>query len=142
MGQIFRVIGCAALFAGPCLIIYSFLSIARTKNFLLRSDEVEGKVIRLERSKDHDEYGYTYAPVFTFTTAGGRQYTVTSDSGSSPPSFREGESVRVRYEPDHPMNARINTTFQTWGTAIVSGGAGMFCLFWGCFVLGIFNLGR
>lgn len=139
MDQIFRILGGGALCAGPCLIIYSFISIYRTRSFLLRSVEADGKVIRLQRSKNRGRYGYTYAPVFMFAAADGNNYTVTSALRSSIPGLTEGQSVRVRYEPDHPEHARIQTIFQTWGTAIVPGLAGVFCLVWGCFALGIFN---
>lgn len=142
MDQIFRVLGFVALCAGPCLIGYSLISITRTKNFILHSVEVEGEVVRLERSKDRDQYGYTYAPVFTFNTASGESYTVTSKVSSNPAGFIEGQSVRVRYEPDCPENARIHTVFQTWGSVIISGIVGAFFLFWGCDVLGLFHYAR
>jgi len=126
MDQIFRALGFAALCASPCLMVYFLISIVRTRTFILRSVEVNGEVIRLERSKTRDRYGYSYAPVFSFTVADGRSFTVTSDVSSSPPGFFEGEPVTVRYEPD----------------AIISGFAGVFCLFWGCVVLGLFHFGK
>ena len=142
MDQIFKALGFAALCAGPCLIVYFLISVVRTRSFILRSVEVNGEVTRLERSKTRDQYGYTYAPVFTFTAVDGRSYTVTSDVSSSPAGFIEGERVTVRYEPEDPEKARIHTVFQTWGAAIISGGAGVFCLFWGCDVLGFIHLAK
>jgi Protein of unknown function (DUF3592) len=142
MDQIFRALGFVALCAGPCLIVYCLISMVRTRSFLLRSVEVKGEVIRLERSKTRDEYGYTYAPVFSFTVADGRSYTVTSDVSSNPAGFIEGESVAVRYQPEDPEKARIHTLFQTWGTAILSGFAAVFCLFWGCDVLSLIHFGK
>jgi hypothetical protein len=133
--QIWRILGFVALCASPCSIIYSVISFFRTRSFLLRSVEVDGEVVRLERSKDRDRYGYTYAPVFAFTAADGKSYTVTSDAGSSPPGFAEGESVKVRYEPENPENARIHTLFQTWGAALMGAFGGVFCLIWGWLVL-------
>jgi Protein of unknown function (DUF3592) len=142
MDQIFRALGFAALCASPCLMVYFLISIVRTRTFILRSVEVNGEVIRLERSKTRDRYGYSYAPVFSFTVTDGRSFTVTSDVSSSPPGFFEGEPVTVRYSPDDPEKARIHTVFQTWGSAIISGFAGVFCLFWGCVVLGLFHFGK
>jgi hypothetical protein len=112
MDQIFKILGVVALCASPCSIAYSIFSIFKTRSFLLHSVEVDGEVVRLERSKTRDQYGYTYAPVFTFTSADGKGYTVTSDAGSSPPGFTEGQSVRVRYESESPENARIHTLFR------------------------------
>jgi hypothetical protein len=124
-----------ALCASPCSIAYSIFSIFKTRSFLLHSVEVDGQVVRLERSKTRDEYGYSYAPVFAFTAADGKSYTVTSDLSSSPPGFSEGEPVKVRYDPKTPENARIHTLFQTWGAAIMGAFGGVFLLIWGWFVL-------
>jgi hypothetical protein len=122
----FTQIYCYALSViGPCALVFSIVSIFRTRNFIRRSSEVSGKVIRLERSKTRDRYGYEYAPVFSFTTAEGKSCTVTSDVSSSPPGFSIGESVRVRYDPVNPENARIHTFFQTWGIAVISGIVGL-----------------
>jgi hypothetical protein len=133
--EFWRILGYMALCASPCSIAYSIFSIFKTRSFLLHSVEVDGEVVRLERSKTRDRYGYTYAPVFTFTAAGGKSYTVTSDAGSSPPGFTEGESVRVRFDPENPENARIHTLFQTWGATLMGAFGGVFFLIWGCFVL-------
>ena len=139
MDEMWRILGYVALCASPCSIIYCIFSIFRTRSFLLHSVEVEGQVVRLERSKYRDNYGYTYAPVFTFTGVDGKCHTVTSEAGSSPPGFTEGESVRVRYEPESPENARIHTVFQTWGGALMGAFGGVFCLIWGCSALGLFR---
>ncbi|MGA3371763.1 MAG: DUF3592 domain-containing protein [Terracidiphilus sp.] len=142
MDQVFKVIGYVALCASPCLIVCSFICFFLTRSFLLRSIEVEGKILRLERSKDYYEFGHTFAPVFTFAAVDGTKYTVTSNVGSDPPGFTEGQSVRVRYKPECPENARINTFFQIWGTVIGFGYAGMFCLFFGCYATRIFNFAK
>jgi hypothetical protein len=121
-------------------MIFSIVSIIRTRSFLLHSVEVSGQVIRLERSKTRDQYGYTYAPVFSFATAEGKEFTVISDVSSSPPGFVEGEPVRVRYDPAFPQNARIHTIFQTWGAALLSAFAAFLCSIWGCVILGILRM--
>jgi Protein of unknown function (DUF3592) len=140
--EIFKLFGYAALCVSPVSLVYAIVAVVRTRSFLFHSFEANGEVIRLERSTDRDRYGYTYAPVFTFTALDGKGYTVTSEVGSSPPSFTEGDTVRVRYEPENPEGARIHTVFQTWGTAILSGFAAVFCLFWGCTVLGLIHFGK
>jgi hypothetical protein len=140
MNQVGGVIGQLFFFGGPCLIFSSLVSAVRTKKFLDSSFEVNGEVIRLERSATRDRYGYTYAPVFSFTAANGMTYTVTSDISSSPPSFTAGDFVRVRYDPTNPGNARIHSFFQTWGTAAVLGGAGAIFLAVGCNALGFLHL--
>ena len=125
MDQLSNILPFVLLVVGPCALVFSIVSIFRTRSFIRRSSEVIGEVIRLERSKTRDRYGYEYAPVFSFTTEGGKSCTVTSDVSSSPPGFSVGESVRVRYDPANPENARIHSFFQTWGIAVISGAVGL-----------------
>jgi hypothetical protein len=135
-----QIIDFVLLAIGPCAIVYSFVAFFRTRVFLRTSIEVAGEVIRLERSKDCDQYGYTYAPVFTFTAKDGTEHTVTSDVGSSPAGFSEGDSVRVRYEPGNPQDARIHSFFQTWGIVVISGTVGVGFVAFGCNQLGLVRL--
>jgi hypothetical protein len=132
-----EILSLVLLFAGPCMLVFSLVSIVRTKSFLLRSVEVTGEIIRLQRSEDCDRYGYTYAPVFSFNAAGGETYTVTSDVSSTLPGFSVGESVRVRYDPTNPEDARIHSLFQTWGVGIISGAVGVFFVCGSCKLLGL-----
>ena len=92
MGQTDTFFSYLFLMAGPCALVYSIFSIVQTRGFIRRSAEVTGEVVRLERSTDRGRYGYTYAPVFTFMTLEGMEYTVTSDVGSSPAGFNVGDS--------------------------------------------------
>jgi hypothetical protein len=81
---------------------------------------VTGEVIRQKRSKRKGGR-FAYAPVFSFSAADGRTYTVTSNVSSYPSDFSVGVSVRVRYDPANPQNARIHTFNQTWGVAVNAG---------------------
>jgi hypothetical protein len=125
MGPFETLLNCVFLVVGPCAAVWSVVSFVRTRNFIFRSVEVDGEVIRLERSKDRGQYGYTYAPVFSFTAEDGGSYTVTSDVGSSPAGFDVGDRVRVRYDPACPSSARIDTFFQTWGGPAIYAGIGV-----------------
>jgi len=136
LDQTSRILDLVLLFTSPCLLVFSLVSAVRTKGFIRRSVEVTGEVVRLERSSGARFGSYDYAPVFSFTAADGNTYTVTSDVSSSPPGFREGESVRVRYDPDNPENARIHSFFQTWGVAVISGAVGVAFASYACKVLG------
>lgn len=99
------------------------ISYFRIKKFIQRSIETSGEVIRLERSRGNR--GYDYAPVFCFQTASGETITVTSDVASSPPGFTEGESVRVRYDPINPSDAKIHSFLQTWGDCVIPAAVGI-----------------
>jgi Protein of unknown function (DUF3592) len=132
-----KILGFVLLIAGPCMLIYSAVSFVRTRSFLRCCIEVDGEVKRLERSIRSGKYGYTYAPVFSFTVADGKTYTVTSAVSTTPPGFNVGESVRVRYDPANPKDARIHTFFQTWGRAVTWGIVGAALIAFGRYWLGM-----
>ena len=140
MGQTSTLWAYVFLIIGPCALVYSIFSIVQTRGFIRRCTEVPGEVIRLEQSEDRGRYGYTYAPVFTFTTLEGMKYTVTSDVGSSPSDFSIGDSVRVRYDSANPENARIHSFFQTWGLAVISGAISVGFIGFGAKLLGLLHL--
>jgi len=86
-----------------------------TRQFLQHAVEVPGKVVRLARS------GNTYAPVVDYVDLAGHPRTLFSTSGSRPPSFFEGESVTVLYDPEDPafpLGAKIKTFLQLWGATL------------------------
>jgi hypothetical protein len=142
MGQLETLLNYMFLVVGPCAVVYSIVSIMRTRSFIRRSVEVNGEVIRLERSPDRGRYGYTYAPVFSFTSADGVMHTVTSDVGSSPAGFDVGDSVRVRYDPADPQTARIHSFFQTWGTCFLSAAVGVAFTWFACKSFGFIYFAR
>jgi hypothetical protein len=142
MEQLYTLLNYAFLVVGPCAVVYSVVSIVQTGAFIRRSSEVDGEVIRLEQSKSRDRYGYTYAPVFSFTSIDGLTHTVTSDVGSSPAGFDVGDSVRVRYDPANPQTARIHSFFQTWGGPVLSGLVGLSFILYACKALGFLHSAR
>jgi hypothetical protein len=111
---------------GIACLIWSVVSYFRITKFLQRCIETSGEVIRLERTRGNR--GYDYAPVFCFQTANGESITVTSDISSSPPDFTEGESVRVRYDPSNPSDAKIHSFVQTWGDCVIPAAVGIIFL--------------
>jgi len=129
MDQFNNIFEIVMFFAGLCALVYSLVSIVRTTALIRCSVEVTGEVIRLVRS--HRKGLIVYAPVFTFSAADGRTCTVTSNVPTYypyPMEFSVGMSVKVRYDPANPKNARIRTFYQTWGVAINSGPLGVVLL--------------
>src|ERR1035438_8811252 len=114
MDQKSEIFGLIFIFAGPCLIVFSVVSAVRTRAFLRRCTEASGEGVRLAHSSDR--MGTTtyesYAPVFSFTAVDGKTYKVTSSISSSPADFSVGDSVRVRYDPGNPQDARIQSLFE------------------------------
>lgn len=58
--------------------------------------------------------GKSYAPVVEFTPPGHPPVRFTAWVGSQPPAYHVGERVAVRYDPDDPRDAGIDTYWQTW----------------------------
>lgn len=109
-GAIFSAVGL------PLLIIAGFL-IFRDIAFFNKAVEARGTVIELEEkvSRDRDGTSRSYYPRVSFIDNKGKEFTFTSNSGSNPPGFSEGEEVTVLYDPASPSKAKIDTFFQTWG---------------------------
>ncbi len=71
--------------------------------------ETEGTVVG-EKLKDAGE-GVVRLPIVTFVTEDGRSIVFTSKIGSGEDI---GESVNVRYDPDGPTNAKIDSFHNLW----------------------------
>lgn len=50
-----------------------------------------------------------YYPVVEFTAGDGRRRSVQMSEGSSSPYYEAGDEVTVRYDPDHPLDARVKS---------------------------------
>jgi Protein of unknown function (DUF3592) len=72
------------------------------------SGHADGTVVDLLPS------GRGYRAVVEFTAPNGATIRFTSSVSSNPPPARVGEHVDVRYNPDNPQDAAINTYWQTW----------------------------
>ncbi len=50
-----------------------------------------------------------YYPVVEFTASDGRSRSLKMSEGSQSPSYETGDAVTVRYNPEHPLEARIDS---------------------------------
>ena len=64
------------------------------------TDGVVTQMIRVE-SKDEDSNSITWAPVFRYGVDG-RIYEQQSSTSSSPPQYKVGQAVTIRYDPADP----------------------------------------
>lgn len=107
---VFSIIGLAMLVGAS--LVYN-----NTSDFLTRAVATEGEVIELVRSRSNDST--VYYPVVAFQDASGRQVEFQANSGTNPPSYSRGETVKVLYEPGEPEAARINGFFTLWGVPLI-----------------------
>ncbi len=119
---------------GIVLLTVALYLVHSTQTFLEEASTANGTVIELVRKKSSDSN--TYAPVVRFVTDTGESIEFTSDTSSNPPSYSEGESVRVLYRPAAPHAARIDGFFSLWLGPIIAGGLGaIFVLIGGALLL-------
>lgn len=88
--------------------ISSFSAISK----MSKEESAPGRVVNMiaqrqyVNEQDHVTQDYYY-PVVEFTASDGRRRSVQMSEGSWPPSHEVGEAVTVRYDPRHPLDARI-----------------------------------
>jgi hypothetical protein len=80
--------------------------------FYSKGSEVQGTVVRLEKSSS-DDGGTTYSPVFSYTVDG-QQYEYESVNSSNPPSNKVGDVETLLVDPNNPGKARQNSFWELW----------------------------
>jgi hypothetical protein len=112
-------LGMGLLFLAGALISAYF-----TRQFLRTSVTAQGRVVALKPVHGGGHNSLTYAPVFRFDVPGTHFATVVSNTSSSPPAFKPGEAVTVRYQQGHPEKAVIDSFEQLWLGDLVFGVVG------------------
>lgn len=116
--KILKLVSGVFSIVGVGLLLGSAFVFSDVTSFTGRAMQADGTVIDLERSRSSSSSSsgssVTWRPVVEFTTATGRRIEFVSSVGSSPPSHRVGEPVKVLYQPADPDSARIDSFFQLW----------------------------
>jgi Protein of unknown function (DUF3592) len=118
-----------AAFAGVLLFVIG-LAIAggayqvndREREQLRGWRRADGTVVELLKRRTID--GDVLVPLIAFTTASGERVSFTANpAGQDSPYYING-AVKVLYHPDHPQDARIDTSARRWTrNALAVGGA-------------------
>lgn len=103
------------VFAGMGLI---FLAIGLHEGFERFVDSKSeiitiGTVVEVSFSQDREGKAQSQ-PVVEFNDQQGRQIKFISNVSTSPSVYSTGETVAVRYNPEHPEDARINDALHNW----------------------------
>jgi hypothetical protein len=116
------------LVVGSVSLVGALVSAHRTQLFLNTCVTTQGRVVGLKPVHSAQNGSTTYAPVFRFNVPGTHFATIASSSSSSPPAFKVGEWVTVRYPAGHPEAAVIDSFEQLWLMDWTLGGFGaLFC---------------
>jgi len=103
-----------------------------TRNRITGMLPAEGRVVEIvprtstgSRRRDRT----SFYPIIEFRTAEGQLIRFEGRSGSNPPSYRIGDAVRVRYNPQLPQDAYIDSWWELWSPVVIATGVGgMFAL--------------
>ena len=107
--------------AGIGMLVGCGLLVMSTQAFLAVAIGADGTVVRLEYERSGSDSGGAYYPIVQFLLRTGETIEFRSSVGSSPPSYRRGEAVRVLYDPTAPESAEIDSFFSLWFGPIVLG---------------------
>ncbi|HNO32567.1 MAG TPA: DUF3592 domain-containing protein [Anaerolineales bacterium] len=104
------------MFTGVAVLMLLITGIASYKNILKinREERAPGIVVDVVMEREYineqdrivREY---YFPVVEFVAQDGKRRSLKMSEGSDPPSYEMGDEVTVLYDPDHPLDARIQS---------------------------------
>ncbi len=117
--------GCAGVIIGLFLSVMAFFVYSSDENFVKIAKHAPGTVVNLVETINNNNNNsststptISYFPVVSFKV-NEHDYTFTSNSGSNPPQYQQGQSVDVMYDPQNPLNADINSGSTQWFGVII-----------------------
>jgi len=121
-----KVLGMTFSSIGFVLLIVTGILGLNTRSFLEVAEKAEGSVVDLVRkrstnSSSSTSRSYVFHPVIQFETANGESVEFESNVGSNPPAFQTGQSVNVLYNSEQVNQARIDSFWDLWLLAIITG---------------------
>lgn len=73
-----------------------------------------GIVVALQKQVLNPGSSGVYCPTIEFTTASGETVRFESSFGTMPASHKVGQTVKVRYDPQKPNSAEIDSGLSNW----------------------------
>ncbi len=102
------------------LVVAIWLGISST-SFVGTAVHATGTVAELAEKEGSDNHSTIYYPVVEFTTADGRVMRFESATGSNPSMYRQGQEVKVLYNPADPAHAMIDSLMELWFAPMLLG---------------------
>jgi hypothetical protein len=104
------------IFTGVAILML-LIAVASSASAILkmnREESAPGRVVEILHRREYvseqdrvvQDY---YFPIVEYVSADGRRHTVHMTEGSSAPAHEVGDEVTVRYNPDRPLDARIQS---------------------------------
>ena len=100
------------------MLVIAFFSAASAILRLNSEESAPGRVVEIIEEREYVNeqdriVQVHYYPVVDFVSKDGRRHKVQITEGSSAPSPEVGEEVTVRYNPDRPLEARVQSAGST-----------------------------
>lgn len=106
-------------------VIASFFNIQKINKEKSAPGRVVDVVVRRELiNEENDIVRDYYYPVIEFVPIDGRKRTVQLSEGSDYAFYEKGDEITVRYDPDHPLDARIKSVSSNalvWILPVITG---------------------
>jgi len=118
---------------GGAMLVAAGRHFSRRRTFVRGSAIASGTIVALTENRERDEI--SYFPKVSFRTPSDREVTFQSEMGSTPAAGQIGDTVAVRYRPDRPHVAEIDSFMSLWGLTLLFGILGVAFLFAGLGIL-------
>jgi hypothetical protein len=131
MGKLVWVFAILFTLGGVGMLVGSGWSLGNTLKFRKLATVTEGQVVDYETSQStstsngRSSSKTMYAPVVTYRDQSGTEHRVTSSSSTSSRSYDIGAKVPVRFMPNNPDEARIDSFMENWFLPVLLGGMGL-----------------
>ena len=90
--------------------ISSYFAIQKISKEESAPGRIADVVVRKEYINEQDRITRDfYYPVIEFTASDGKKRTVQINEGSDSPYYEKGDEITVLYDPEHPLDARIQS---------------------------------
>jgi len=106
------------------LLAIAAVSTAQRASLVIAGSRADGTVVAKRQSPQTKDGVHLYAPAVQFTAGDGRTYVVTSDLSGPESKYQFGQHLRILYQPDDPLGARIDAFAPLWTLPLVTGVVG------------------
>lgn len=105
----------AAIFGGVGLLfaVIGFTFLYNNYIFVSTARNTQGIVVSIERHTG-SKGSSTYHPVVKFYPENLEEFTFTSEIGSNPAPYKVNQQLNVKYDPENPSNAKIDSFSELW----------------------------
>jgi hypothetical protein len=105
---------------GLYLVSVAIRLIIRMHDWKARAVRAEGTIVGFDEETSGQRAGYPlFAPLVTFTAANGESIQFTSSRAERPNPYTVGQRVAVRYLPEDPGSADLESVAAGWMSLIV-----------------------